>query len=1479
MKKSEYTRSGARRSGDDYQDLVALDMIVEFLEHPERYRWIRVEADDAGALDDVVALRTDGKIVAKQVKFSTGGLSDKGLWEWKDLLEKRKGSTGDLPSLIAKWAVSLDELTSNGTVYFAGVITNREAKPELKEAFSKEGLVSFERISDPSVVSEIIGQLGSEARARRFFSMFRFIMDQPALETLEDSVQRRFYKRGCDRQGWLNLKDELRSWIRKRGRPSPDGAITLEAIKNASRWYRLQAMPQRFEIASDYVLPSKDFHKRFIRQIIHGDKGCLVLSGSPGLGKSTYLSRLYAILKRLKIPVVRHHYFLSLRHRTSERLDHQRVAESLMSDIAESFPEALGDIGSRNPNPDQLRQWMITCGKYARSHGQTLVIIIDGLDHVWREEGSARELEKLFENLLPPHDGVILILGTQPVHEDELPLQLKQTVPRTDWWELPLLDRAAVEAWLRKHEDDLNLSDDPSARSYNLQTLGEALYSRSRGNPLHLRYTLKAIQEQDLQVSSETILALPECHHEGIVQYYEELWHRLNERSRMILYLFAMCPFSWTKKGIVECFCSDPANTADINHAVKQTIHLMVHDALGLRVFHSSLLVFVRGREDFAVYQEVIKRKALSWLKTSAPPFLKWGYEWLIEAELGDSISLVNAPNREWMINGIVNRYPYLEGSELLARSGWTALLAKDLPRYIEIGMMRDYFGSAHNYRSSYLDMLLHPQLLLEVDPQLRSRLESSLTDLRTAEIAIFAQSEAILGNSSVVARCFNELNRRISRPDDDGEQLDGNKRVSFSVQVAAYVEDISPQRVVNYAFKLQPTTKGDNYGRHFDTLQTYTDSLRICKRLPELRELLKLQIAPPTRSLIFRNAILGGIDEGIDLRDDVLLPHAKNEPFAAIYAYLKDVSSYELNTIQLTDFGVFQAKPYEIRERQSYISDLFYNLFFSFLANHLWHRASENSIWLAQLDNTSWHSQCLSLLDRTAEGLSKIIGAKSTVTLSWLYERLQELPRPVYSEDRQGNEYAAACETACYRLTLDIFLLFRPGGSTAISKLDLEQCLTSDYFHPWAWMKTYATYARPWLTDEAALWIMDELSNKLRASITIFTDRTEKFSLLASVAAMHGFQDLGRRYLREAADNLISYGEHKDVLLFGILDVIRACHKAKVPEARHWLLMLAAPVDAAKDFTDGDETSDLPKELGDVVSEVAPDLTPAYYSWLCSNEDYSTANSVFHSFLETADLSQEINQAIAGTAVDRESLKVLEKRAGQGDKNAQAVLANLCELLGPNILVSQSKDKGSNEAEPPTEGAFDFQKYPPECLQEFVRDTSSNYAFEREQYVEKWFKHWVSAGRGNEAFMAVNAVGKRVDLRNGDLLFDFAISNLGKEAAYPFLVKAHIQRYAWESYGGYENEATVRIRWSKVKHHYPERWFTFLTDTIRSDRRDRPWSRVSAHNQFLRLAEYCFFMEKVEIGKGVAERSVASLLELVTPITLRQPEWTAISE
>ena len=130
------------------------------------------------------------------------------------------------------------------------------------------------------------------------------------------------------------LKDTVRVWVCRRDEPRQNGEICLQDIMRAALWYNLQQLPQRFEIPGDYVLPSESFHEEVVQRIQSTSQGCIVLTAQPGLGKSTYASYLHQDLRGRDIPVVRHHYFLSLAdHAWSERLESWRAAESLMHDL------------------------------------------------------------------------------------------------------------------------------------------------------------------------------------------------------------------------------------------------------------------------------------------------------------------------------------------------------------------------------------------------------------------------------------------------------------------------------------------------------------------------------------------------------------------------------------------------------------------------------------------------------------------------------------------------------------------------------------------------------------------------------------------------------------------------------------------------------------------------------------------------------------------------------------------------------------------------------------------------------------------------------------------------------------------------------------------------------------------------------------------------------------------------------------------
>ena len=93
------------------------------------------------------------------------------------------------------------------------------------------------------------------------------------------------------------------------------------------------------------------FTRKSWNEIVQSDGSTIVLTASPGAGKSTYLSYLVRELQYNDWPVVRHHYALQNPITPFERFDSIRVAESLMADMEDELPEYLGDLTSNNPDP------------------------------------------------------------------------------------------------------------------------------------------------------------------------------------------------------------------------------------------------------------------------------------------------------------------------------------------------------------------------------------------------------------------------------------------------------------------------------------------------------------------------------------------------------------------------------------------------------------------------------------------------------------------------------------------------------------------------------------------------------------------------------------------------------------------------------------------------------------------------------------------------------------------------------------------------------------------------------------------------------------------------------------------------------------------------------------------------------------------------------------------------------------------------
>ena len=192
---------------------------------------------------------------------------------------------------------------------------------------------------DAAVRTEILEQLGGEGRARAFFDRFEFRHSYQGAEALKRTVVDRFIPRHGDRTGWLALFHEAIDWAVRTNFPPPHGRVTLDFLRGTVDVRRPRPLEQAFRVPDGYQPPDAEFAARFLRDL--ETDAAVVLWGSPGQGKSTFLSYVCRELDQRDLPYIRHHYFLDLGDR-SDRFTLGSVANSLIAQMEEFANSGAG---------------------------------------------------------------------------------------------------------------------------------------------------------------------------------------------------------------------------------------------------------------------------------------------------------------------------------------------------------------------------------------------------------------------------------------------------------------------------------------------------------------------------------------------------------------------------------------------------------------------------------------------------------------------------------------------------------------------------------------------------------------------------------------------------------------------------------------------------------------------------------------------------------------------------------------------------------------------------------------------------------------------------------------------------------------------------------------------------------------------------------------------------------------------------------
>jgi NACHT domain len=1410
---TSFTASGARRSGDDYQDLQSASILVEWLEQPQTYCWIRLEAMD-GSLDDIQAERSDGTRRLVQVKFATNPSEE---WDWDSLLKQEPGAKpGTVKrSLLQKWKASLEKIQASTTVSDAVFVTNRAASAEIQNHLIDSGHLDFNGLG-PATRAKLAEQLEGEAGALKFFTSFRFLFKDLSIDVLEDSAKTRFLRLGGTTDGWSNLLKCIRKWINHKNEPPPDGLITLKEIREAAQWHHPPQIPQSFLVPPDYAAPLEWSTQHVEKHIGAGGRNATVVTGSPGAGKSTFLSWLVDRLHEAKTPVVRHHYFLSLSDATPRRTAWETAADAILGQLRVGYPDLIAAADSQNPSPEALPKYLAAAG-YARRGKDPLVVIIDGLDHVWRETGNDDGLRRLFDLLLPVPEGVALLVGTQNVDSSRLPAKLRDHCPRATWLEIPILDEIRVSEWLAYHKAEFGLPSDPQHAHQVLHDLAHAFFEVTGGHPLVLHYTLNLGRRTTPQLRADDVLKLPKFNpNDNIASYYQALWDDISPEGHNLLHLLAAFHWPWPRNGLVQCLTGHE-DTVQLEKAERAIRHVLGTSAVGVTAFHGSLLTFTSSKPDHQSTAESLRPRVTQWLASSAPPYWRWRYEWEQLALSGNVLPLIESATVDWCVNSLVSGRSRSDIGEILALSGVAAVDAGRLAEATERQYLDGYLADSEHVSNVFGPLTRIAMGLRDSSNRMiETAVFVSKASLFTEEeIESVAELAFASGDIETCQLLFNELvsrwNVTLERKGSDDD---------FSTLAECFPLVIATMLTIptKGPYQLHWAKAGEE--PYWCTADRYARALARCCALGGVtkahREELKFlanQAERPSPVAVDEIVRLGcrvGFDPTAWIKDQRI----SSTGLLMSYRFWFAKGNPAVGDLP-ADFSFDSIPTPSFRRDETKFIELCRRYFFLSVAAAAQERQPPTVSGVA--DKAAIIREFLERLSELAVNVATERKAGRPAGGDWIIDHLTALDTPEVRANDFDNSLVAphAVARIVVAIAQDLDELFRAEhGKSSLTEQVVARALDSKRTWAQTWILDRVTrrLAMP-DTGAARLLLMKERS-RLEENRDYVHQRAEDYAATALFCQLNDFPAGETSTLaRLAARNLLGHGSHKDITLFDILGAVQAASTIGIDAKLDHLRALKPVIDVIEDITDGKETRYLKRELGKVLWAISPTAVPGYLRELQDNNEDWDVEACLTNITDTMPLETSYDLAFASTLVHEDALVALKKRSDRGDAAASSVLSRTLTFCGREPISSDASRLPS--AKPPDVPIADpkVEEFPPSQLEEFVRRARESTHVD--DPLVRWTEHW----RVADPSALLDALTTYRDAHDAPLetktartVTQLAAELCGQDAEWAWLIAYHRAFYGWST--GLYSRREIEWIWGVIRTRFSQRWVEFLRAT-----------------------------------------------------------------
>lgn len=1449
-------------AGYIYQNWQGLRILCDWLDAPARYTRVKFECDDESVaptgLDDIVVERSNGLVDLQQVKFTPDPSLHLLCWKW--MLE-RTGKTARSRSMLRKWFDAFKALDPARTGLLS-LTTNRRPDADI-EACLDGGKISFAKIPEPRR-SEVIAELGGEQDCQTFFSQLQICHSDKGFDTLEQEVDARLRKHGT-LEGIATLKNITLNWATRKNFPPPDGWITLEQVRNILRSTPPAPLPEDFVVPPGYEVPDETFHREFVRDAVGATGRAIVLTGPPGRGKSTYLSALCDTLAEREIPTVRHHYFLSTTERGSDRVNSYVVEQSIDAQIKRFHPDVQAPAGD-------LRSLLEACASHYKKQAKPFVFILDGLDHVWRINAQdKRPLDDVFSQVIPCPDNMVLLVGTQPVDDAQLPTDLLAFASKAEWRTLPAMSENAVLSYLRKAFQEGRLTigfEGEDGSDAQLQEAATALRTKTNGHPLHVIYATAELEHAGRSLSKWDVEQLKGDLSKDAKFYYASLWEVLPPSLKDTLRLVCAFSFFWPRAAFGEI----AAKVGAAEPEVAKVEHLLHSSAAGLKVFHESLAVFVRATAGYSDRINELMPAVASWLESTAPTSLRVNWLWTVQARMGDPKNLITGLTRDWIMLRLEEGYPESLFDTLLSDALVAALDTNAFAEAFRLEHLKARMVGGSQYQMQNDDMarlISYTLILTEEEGVVReavaSRHETDILRLAALGLALRARGDKIVAEAcgEEALRRFRGLSRFSSRYSTSA----GSDEYQFLIEAFARLGAIGATpaalaRLVseNGPFVWIPRVQMLVEEGNLDDLMAAAASLA----------------SGESKNIISDACVRAAATAGVSIAERDDFNELERTPFVAAVEAAHTRSSKPLNGPIPIEW--LKGNYYERKE------DL------ATLAHHWFFSAVQLSLCMAAEGQTAFEFVRAPVYEdrkNITDFLNAMSVAAAQVAHHWWrgefvdFHELFELLKTVeFRRFRQSHDASSAAEdfrSALHRIACDIRLgsiLLDHFDDVALTDETIKAAGQQAWFDCASFRTQYASGLLTRMSDDAAAAFVQSQRVLLDAEIRQETSVHLQMPLqLCAIALVHGLNSSARELCKQTWELTTGYAHRKDPTLNNTVDAIGYLVDVAPNDARRLLSVIAPQVHHVLDYTDGKGTRHVLAAADRLLAKLKPSALVTKYEEHTHAGDWSQAEDSLREYVEQGVRDGWPLDALMRTGLHPEIRDALSRIAREGSESAGERLRVLREHVGWDIgMLQRTESNGSDsENKPYTE---DVTTFAPEQLGELLDSSSASYK-EQLTLLRTWYQHWEKAGQGKRLLTALDGLllsgeGRlRGVLELSDLAFQTRRKLSGAKAAWKYLVQAHIHSGGWV--GFMEKEEKTRSRLDLVVKHYPQRCDEFVTATTYSMFGDPEPPRVAPNEVMV-----YFYARQGRIAEAVkfAETMVGCVIEDTRTLPLGKPRW-----